>query len=502
MATRGAVAIGLSLCLVACVGSATVAAVDLDGDGIRTVREIQLGSETFDPDSDGDGLQDGPEVKTHGSDTLAVDTDRDGLTDGREVRIGTDPTSAHSDNDSLPDGTEVLNFGTDPTAVPPDLAPLRGSHGARPNGTKPTDVDGDGLNDSAELALGTDPESVDTDGDLLEDGLEFHLLDSSPLAADTDNDGLSDTREYRLDTGIDDPDTDGDGLSDGAEVHGQGSGPRTPDTDGDGILDGREVRIGTGTTEADTDEDGLGDNRELEIGTDPTVADTDEDGLPDGAEVNRQDLLPGADPLRKDVYVEIDWMEGSRPPAGPLERVRKHFRQAPVSNPDGSSGITLHLVRSEEVPLVSPLAMTAGNGSTTRLETYQNRYFDRRDAGYRYVLFVDDLSPPGSRISGTAILGEPVAAVERDTDPDRMGSTFMHELGHTLGLRGFRGIDSTTLSMAAYPSVMNYNAPPVFYGYSEGTGVKDHDDWKQINQSLPTTVSTRRFASDGSSRPD
>lgn len=38
---------------------------------------------------------------------------------------------------------------------------------------------------------------------------------------------------------------------------------------------------------------------------------------------------------------------------------------------------------------------------------------------------------------------------------------FLHELGHTLGLRPslFRGIDSREVSYSDYPSAMNYNQP-------------------------------------------
>ncbi len=67
----------------------------------------------------------------------------------------------------------------------------------------------------------------------------------------------------------------------------------------------------------DTDRDGIPDEREHDYGTSPSRADTDGDGLLDGWEVdgywNGHFLEPlhlyGADPLRKDVFVEIDWME-------------------------------------------------------------------------------------------------------------------------------------------------------------------------------------------------
>jgi RHS repeat-associated protein len=84
------------------------------------------------------------------------------------------------------------------------------------------DVDGDGLGQEAELALG-----------------------ASPFRADTDRDGLGDAQERILGTRPGVADSDGDGLSDGAEVAG-GSDPLSRDTDGDGFEDGADPAPRTG----------------------------------------------------------------------------------------------------------------------------------------------------------------------------------------------------------------------------------------------------------------
>ena len=66
---------------------------------------------------------------------------------------------------------------------------------------------------------------------------------------DSDNDGLTDTQEADLGTDPDNADTDGDGLEDGAEVE-LGTDPTVSDTDGDGYTDGEEVDEGTSPTSA------------------------------------------------------------------------------------------------------------------------------------------------------------------------------------------------------------------------------------------------------------
>jgi len=100
----------------------------------------------------------------------------------------------------------------------------------------PADDDGDGLPNGAECALGTDPESDDTDGDGIGDNVEVtgftyngQTWYGDPLEMDSNRDGLGDIREWNLDQ-------DGDGLPDDTD------GDGTPDlfdrdNDGDGVPD-------------------------------------------------------------------------------------------------------------------------------------------------------------------------------------------------------------------------------------------------------------------------
>ncbi|RME34296.1 MAG: hypothetical protein D6786_05325 [Gammaproteobacteria bacterium] len=188
------------------------------------------------------------------------------------------------------------------------------------------DSDADGLLDSYEQAIGTDPYSDDTNGDGLKDGWHVYLLGDDPLNPDTDGDGLSNALEKMLGTRAYLADTDGDGLSDGAEVAGGAdpyafdagvdTDPLNPDTDGDHVSDGAEKAIGTDPLIAQTDHDGDGLTTSMEIAyaswldpytydagydLDPTRADTDGDGLTDSVEI-----AGGADPHAYDWGVDTD----------------------------------------------------------------------------------------------------------------------------------------------------------------------------------------------------
>ncbi len=177
---------------------------DDDDDGLSNGQERRLGTNPRNPDSDGDGLTDGDEVKRYRTNPLRVDSDGDGLSDGEEInKYKTDPARFDSDGDGLSDGDELLKYNTDPTRV-------------------------------------------DTDGDGLTDGDEVTRLKTDPLKVDTDGDGLSDwdeVKSYRTDPT--NPDTDGDGIIDGEEVSKYKTDPNKADTDGGGLIDGAEVIRGT-----------------------------------------------------------------------------------------------------------------------------------------------------------------------------------------------------------------------------------------------------------------
>lgn len=71
---------------------------DPDGDGLATAEEFDLGTDPTAPDSDGDGLFDGEEVRVVGTSPSLFDTDGDGISDGLEIQSGSDPLDPSSFN--------------------------------------------------------------------------------------------------------------------------------------------------------------------------------------------------------------------------------------------------------------------------------------------------------------------------------------------------------------------------------------------------------------------
>jgi outer membrane protein OmpA-like peptidoglycan-associated protein len=81
---------------------------------------------------------------------------------------------------------------------------------------------------------------------------------------DSDSDGLLDSREADIGTDPYNPDSDEDGLSDGQEVDRYGTDPLNQDSDFDGLNDGAEVfTYRTEPLEQDTDQGGVADGHEV-----------------------------------------------------------------------------------------------------------------------------------------------------------------------------------------------------------------------------------------------
>jgi uncharacterized repeat protein (TIGR01451 family) len=192
-------------------------------------------------------------------------------------------------------------------------------------------------------------------------------------------------------------------------------------------------------------------------------------------------VLPGASKNHRDIFVEADYFDcalgGGDCPAGDahthqptmaaINTVVASFAAAPYTdNPDGVPGIALHLMVDEGLPhqMACPFDNTcyevikAARFGTPAERANNNALLAKRLV-FRYSLWEHDLAPNNST-SGISrapsadlvvSLGEWTGQV--GTTLDQAG-TFMHELGHDLGL-DHGGGDPVNFK-PNYLSVMNY----------------------------------------------
>lgn len=243
------------------------------------------------------------------------------------------------------------------------------------------------------------------------------------------------------------------------------------------------------------DMDSLSYAEEQKHNTDPLDYDTDNDGLSDSYEINN-----GYNPRKKTILVSI---KSTKPINGEvvkqLHTIQEVYADAPVQNPDGSTGINVIFV-IEQVDIDEGVSNVTIDEYS---EDIQPETFDKQGKGFYEIVLVDYIygDNGSNNISGTADMDSAGAIVEyRDQqykviydknnniigmiDGNKStGVTIAHELGHLLGIRAsYEGVDSTEKTTAEYPSIMNYNKPNNIQ-YADS-------DWNIIEQNLQYTTNT------------
>jgi len=226
--------------------------------------------------------------------------------------------------------------------------------------------------------------------------------------------------------------------------------------------------------------------------------DTDGDALPDQWETNGVDTdgdgtidldLPamGADPRHKDIFVELDFMPPHRLALEAGRLITTAFADAPVTNPDGTTGIALHLDNGADSVMNPRTGATWGGLSRQNALIHQNvlgsigptghydwgpfdalkstSFESRRAGAFHYAISGHGHDGRGSGIARDIpssdllmTLGAGCAAinggVDCTLDPMAQAGTLMHELGHNLGLH--HGGADDLVRKPNYLSVMNY----------------------------------------------
>jgi hypothetical protein len=249
------------------------------------------------------------------------------------------------------------------------------------------------------------------------------------------------------------------------------------------------VKLGSTLQVVVTNNDNLSAMTEFPVP--PTLADWDSDGdglldsweddsftAPSGNQISLAGL--GVSKFRKDILVEVDWIAAAKPQDSAWQIIEATFANAPVLNPDGSSGIHLIVDRgqggalSEGGEVLADHDCLAWSAPPPALPECQNikvfreykaAHFDSdRLAIFHYAIFGrGDFQSRAGRAETygndfyVTLFGSGLPSTYM---PAQVG-TFIHELGHNLGLSHGNLVNQNENYpfKPNFPSVMNYRYP-------------------------------------------
>lgn len=236
----------------------------------------------------------------------------------------------------------------------------------------------------------------------------------------------------------------------------------TADNDGDRLLNCYETNTGVFNGPEDT-------------GTNPNIADTDGDAISDGDEVLGTTgglNLPamGVSPLRKNILLEYDWFNDSldcgphshRPTAAVIARFANAFENSPVTNPDGSVGITTindygqgGIFTGGNLINDSNGVLSGGVGGPEFLNHKAGNFAANRNGYFHYVILPHRYNTSSSSSGQAELPGDDmIVSLYCSNSTNNVANTIMHELGHNINLR--HGGDTGCNYKPNYNSVMNY----------------------------------------------
>jgi hypothetical protein len=263
----------------------------------------------------------------------------------------------------------------------------------------------------------------------------------------------------------------------------------------------------------DFDDDTIPSEWEDKYGYDPFTwenhaqLDPDEDGLQNIEEWETEEWC--SHPFIQDIFIEVDFMQG------------KYFWSKPYTFTEDSAYLLTNAFAKKDISLHVDIGLYGGGGDFApyeehtigmELQSARIKYFLQgnpnhwRRGIFHWAFVCSKIEMFGDREVGGRMFYIDSFVLARQTIIDNtfkyiylkfsnptigMASVFMHELGHTLGLNGFRGIDNIDTTKPwktdfyqyrTYESCMNYHYCYKLIDYSNGDDSEfDQNDWGIID---------------------